>query len=1259
LNSTTAPAPPRSLVLHGHFYQPPREDPWTGLVPRELSASPFHDWNQRVHDECYRAVTAARVLDGNGRIRRVMNALEWMSWDAGPTLLSWLATQQPHTYTAFLEADAGSVQRLGHGGALAAPYHHIILPLASRRDKVTEVRWGAADFRRRFGREPAGMWLPEAAVDMETLEVLAAEGIRFTVLGPGQVTSVPEGGLPGRVRLGGGRSLAVFVYDGGLSHDVAFGHLLHDAHAWVERMARTGDEGTSLVSLATDGETFGHHQRWGDMALAAAIVHTLDRRDVRLENFASFLARRPPVEEVEVVEPSSWSCVHGVDRWRRECGCRLDPGAGTQQAWRGVLRKALDDLAGDLADLYETEAGALFRDPWGARDGYGAVVDGSEAARARYVERRAPRPLDGRERRRALELLELQRDALRMFTSCGWFFDDLARLEPIQILRYAAHALDLAGPAGKPWEARLRGALADAASNDPAEGDGRRIWDDRVRLRLVPTPPHLVPGPPPQPTAASLGRSPPGLALELEPRVRDLIRSVERLATDHSPGHLAALERDLGALRDSGHLPPFEVQTVLWRVVAKLSRSERAALAGVARALGFSEDALAEPAPQAAPPVHFVFGLHVHQPVGNFDAVFQSHADDVYEPFLRRLADAGCLPLTLHVSGPLLEWLEAHRHPYLDLVGELASDGRVELLLSGFYEPVLPALDRMDRARQIGWMREWLLRRWGVEATGCWLTERVWQPELAADLADAGVRYALVDDRHFLVTGFEEEELHRPFHTEHGGKGLHLFSIDERLRYLVPFRPPDELASYLRGLRATGRPVAVLADDGEKFGGWPGTAEWVWKTDWLDRFLDTLHTLRAGGEIVLSTPSRVLEAVPTDGPVYLPTASYREMEGWSIGPRGAERMERVTQALEDGAFDAGARALVRGSHWLHFLSRYPESNRMHKRAQLLSDLCRLKGDPPAARRAVGRAQCNDAYWHGVFGGLYLRHLRRAVWANLAEAEALLRKDEDLTAEIRDVDGDGRDEIWVHGPRVSLVVAPTRGGAVESFLDLEARLDLADVLTRRREAYHRAISEPIRPDAPPVEGDGGMPSLTDLESRLRFSELPPFDREERALLVDRVLPADLSEADYAGGGFQALRSWALAVMDATVETGADGVLVTMASNGPGRLDKRLHVREDGTLEVIWHWDAAAFPPEARFAPELSLASEVDLEPDPEPEALWRYEIRTVSKSERGAEESVQGVSVTLLWPARLGEASLVIRRPRPAPITPGPTEATPT
>src|SRR5215217_2058319 len=394
-------------------------------------------------------------------------------------------------------------------------------------------------------------------------------------------------------------------------------------------------------------------------------------------------------------------------------------------------------------------------------------------------------------------------------------------------------------------------------------------------------------------------------------------------------------------------------------------------------------------------PIRFVFGLHLHQPVGNFDHVFEQHVADVYRPILERLSGRGFLPAVLHLSGPLLEWLEAHDAAYLDLLGKLVSDRRVELLLAGFYEPVLASLPRRDRVEQIQWMREAIQRRFGVDARGLWLTERVWEPELAADLADAGVRYALVDDRHFLVTGFAAEQLHAPFWTESDGKRVALFPIDERLRYLIPFRPPEETAAYLRELRGAGHRLALLADDGEKFGGWPGTKEWVYERGWLDQFIGTMTHLVEAGEVQLSTLADALDQVPSGGIAYLPTASYREMESWSLPPDAALRLIHLERDLGETRISGPDGALIRGAHWRNFLVKYSESNRMHKKMQALSLLLRSRGDLPSARRAIGRAQCNDAYWHGVFGGLYLPHLRDAIWRNLANAEAALRAGERL------------------------------------------------------------------------------------------------------------------------------------------------------------------------------------------------------------------------------------------------------------------------
>lgn len=478
--------PPGSVVIHGHFYQPPREDPWLDELETEPSAAPFHDWNERIERECYRAVVAARSYAPDGRIARIVNTLAEISFDVGPTLLEWMESHAPRTYAAILEADRVSRDRHdGHGNAIAMPYHHVILPLASRRDKVTEVRWGIADFRRRFGREPVGMWLPETAVDPDTLDVLAAAGIRFTVLAPHQVARAPAGGFPGWYRTPSGRTIALFIYDGAISHDVAFGSLLRNAQGWAERLLSLDPSGAErrLVAVATDGETYGHHHRFGEVALAW-VLGDLARRNVRVENFSAFLARHPAEVEVHLVAPTSWSCPHGVERWRSDCGCRIAPERATNQRWRAPLRQGLDWLAGELHGVFEREGAALLSDPWAGRDAYGDVVTADGSAIGPWLAGRGPLSNDHATRVRARELLELERNALRMFTSCGWFFDDIAGIEALQVLRYAARAIELAGPSAERLEAGLLQRLAQAESNEPVARSGRELYLSVVKPRV-------------------------------------------------------------------------------------------------------------------------------------------------------------------------------------------------------------------------------------------------------------------------------------------------------------------------------------------------------------------------------------------------------------------------------------------------------------------------------------------------------------------------------------------------------------------------------------------------------------------------------------------------------------------------------------------------------------------------------------------------------------------------------------------------------
>ena len=451
----------RQLVLHGHFYQPPREEPWLELVRRELSASPDHDWNERITRQCYRPLARARVLDGDGRLARLVNAFEWCSFDIGPTLFRWFDTHAPDVGAAIVAGDRASIARVGAGNALAMPYHHLIMPLLSRRDKVTEVRWGVRDFRTRFGREPDGMWLPETAVDQETLAVLADERIRFTVLGPSQVEGWPPFGRPGRWRGDSGREVAIFVYDGPASQNVAFSDLLTSAERWETSLTEqqlAEDGGPTIMSLATDGETFGHHHRFGDLALASLIDRVGRRNDAAFTNFAAILRNHSPEWDLHVISPSSWSCPHGVDRWRRACGCQFE--AGTSQEWRAPLRDGLEAVGAGITDIVQRLWPATAGDIWTARD-----VAGPDLAGAAQL------PAEAR------VLLEAQQHALAMFTSCAWFFDDIGRLEPRIVMRHAARALELLPPDDSaPLEAVLLARLAHAWSNDPEKGDGAAIW---------------------------------------------------------------------------------------------------------------------------------------------------------------------------------------------------------------------------------------------------------------------------------------------------------------------------------------------------------------------------------------------------------------------------------------------------------------------------------------------------------------------------------------------------------------------------------------------------------------------------------------------------------------------------------------------------------------------------------------------------------------------------------------------------------------
>jgi (1->4)-alpha-D-glucan 1-alpha-D-glucosylmutase len=495
----------RYICIHGHFYQPPRENPWLEAIEYQDSAYPYHDWNERISAECYAPNTAARILDGAGRITSIVNNYSRISFNFGPTLLSWMEKHAPEVYHAILAADQES-QRFfsGHGSALAQVYNHVIMPLANKRDKQTQIAWGIADFEHRFNRKPEGMWLAETAVDLETLECLAEQGIKFTLLAPGQASKVRligteawvdvNGGkidptTPYLQKLPSGRSIALFFYDGPVSRAVAFERLLHQGETFAHRLLGVFNEKRAwpqLVHIATDGESYGHHHRHGEMALAYALHYIETSKKAELINYGKFLEKHPPTHEVEIIENTSWSCGHGVERWRSNCGCNM--GRGWQQQWRKPLRLALDWLRDQTAEPYEEQTKALVKDPWAARNDYIRVIlDRAPENVNRFLQRHAIRELQPEDRIRLSKWLELQRQAQLMYTSCGWFFDEISGIETVQVIQYAARMIQLAQELFPcpDLEEKFLNHLAEARSNLPEHKDGKQVYLTMARPARV------------------------------------------------------------------------------------------------------------------------------------------------------------------------------------------------------------------------------------------------------------------------------------------------------------------------------------------------------------------------------------------------------------------------------------------------------------------------------------------------------------------------------------------------------------------------------------------------------------------------------------------------------------------------------------------------------------------------------------------------------------------------------------------------------
>jgi len=495
------------VCIHGHFYQPPRENPWLEAIELQESAHPYHDWNERIKAECYARNAASRILDDQKRIAGIVSNYAKISFDFGPTLCSWIEGTDPGLHQAILNADAESRKTFGgHGSAIAQCYNHMIMPLANERDKYTQALWGIRDFEHRFGRSPEGMWLPETAVDLSTLEILAKLGIKFTILAPNQAQRVRK--IGGRkwtdvsgsridptmaylLRLPSGRTLSVFFYDGPISRAVAFEGLLDNGEQFAQRLLGAFSEETrpwpELVHIASDGETYGHHHRFGEMALTYALNYIESQKLAEITNYGQYLERHPPIQVVEIFENSSWSCVHGVERWRSNCGCNSGGHPGWNQEWRAPLREALDWLRDTLAPRFESKAEVFLKDPWAARNEYiDVVLDRSAASLERFLGKHTVRELDETERTTVLKLLELQRQAMLMYTSCGWFFDELSGIETVQVIQYAGRAVQLAQEVpGDEIERHFAELLGKAKSNIPEHKDGASIYQKWVKPSVI------------------------------------------------------------------------------------------------------------------------------------------------------------------------------------------------------------------------------------------------------------------------------------------------------------------------------------------------------------------------------------------------------------------------------------------------------------------------------------------------------------------------------------------------------------------------------------------------------------------------------------------------------------------------------------------------------------------------------------------------------------------------------------------------------
>jgi 4-alpha-glucanotransferase len=675
--------------------------------------------------------------------------------------------------------------------------------------------------------------------------------------------------------------------------------------------------------------------------------------------------------------------------------------------------------------------------------------------------------------------------------------------------------------------------------------------------------------------------------------------------------------------------------------------------------------------------IPLLFAIHSHQPVGNFDHIFERGIADSYHPFLELLAQHSRFKAGIHYSGCLLEWIEAHRPDHVELLAELVRRGQVEIIGGGFYEPILPIIPERDARDQIVRYGDHLERLFGRRPRGLWLTERVWDPRLPELLAATGIAYTLVDDSHFRYGGVEPHNIWGPFLTESRGHACAIFPIDKYLRYIIPFREPDQTVSYIKE-RAAHEPgfVACYGDDGEKFGMWPGTHEWVFVKGWLRRFFRAIED--AGDAIEPMHFSDYLDAHGPRGRVYLPPASYEEMMEWVLPPRQGQRLEDFKHELQEHGRWEERSSFVRGGHWDMFLAKYDETNRMHKRMLLASDrLARIPDAPADARAALLRGQCNCAYWHGVFGGLYLNYLRHAVYEQLLTAEALAHACPALKIEQKDYDLDGSDELIVSSPEINAIISPRQGGSMVALEYPPKRFSLGNTLGRREEAYHRKLfklANRAQGDSPATIHDEMQAKEEGLEKHLVYDRFPRVSLQDHFLAPGLDLDEIERETAVALGHFAGAPYLVTAVTDdsmtleredqcgnarirlgktvsfkpgragftatyqlvnsgpepLTAVFGVEWNLTLLAGHDPGRyylvngqkpddplMDGR--GRHEGVTECALADEAFGFSAGIRASA---------------PAILHRFPVETVSQSESGYERNYQGSALWLTWPLGL-------------------------